>query len=198
MIQKINFQDKQTFQFINLPERQKLTSGNVNEIKEKFNDVIDYLNQLQVPFTGHGYFVDTQHSVESPQIIPQDGFIVLDNNAGQVVNTWSNELELFSEGRIRPSKVGDSFDITISLMASSSSPNGSFEFGIDVGGAIGVIFRDTRRTSQTQNVYNPYSITLTGYMAETFLANGGQVVVRSNTGTLSVYNTAFFIRLITT
>lgn len=47
-MENIKFEDKQVFQFINLPERQKITAGNMNELKQRFNEALDHIRSLNV------------------------------------------------------------------------------------------------------------------------------------------------------
>ena len=190
---KITYQNKEQG-FVNpLNEEKKFTFQNANEVKDSVNWLYE-----NASFPIFGAYQDTLATESNPQEIPADGFQTLLNNKGIVlVERLMGANTLFNNNKITPNKDGDILSGYVSFIAKSSSPNTSFEFGIDIGGAFGVVFKSTFRTAQAQGVYRPYTVPINGYCLDTFLANGGTPVIRSNAGTLSVYACQIQITLLT-
>lgn len=190
---KITYDNKEQG-FVNpLEANRKYTFENANEVKASVNWLYE-----NISFPVLGAYLDTSATESIPQEIPQDGFQTLNNNKGVVlVENLMGIDSLFDNNEIKPNKLGDVLSGYVSFIAKSTSPNASFEFGIDIGGELGVIFRSTYRTAQAQGVYRPYTIPINGYCLDTFLANGGRPVIRSNAGTLSIYNCIVQVTLLT-
>jgi hypothetical protein len=128
--------------------------------------------------TGWASYKDTFYTLASPFTILDTVTSAIPNNAGTIIN---NQLPLgvtsfydSGTGKITPELVGDYYVTTIRLKASTTATlGGHADFGIDVGGALGVIFKETVIFAKGANVEHNFAFVCPGYTAATFVANGG-------------------------
>jgi hypothetical protein len=67
------------------------------------------------------------------------------------------------------------------------------DFGIDLGGAIGLAFRSTIAFPRGSGVAHPFSFVCPCYSLDTFVANGGKVQIDAFTGDVDIYNIEYQI-----
>lgn len=166
-----------------------------NEVKAKHNGL-----RAVTPVVAHAQFQDTSKTLAAPQVFAvASGFQTLICNSGVIIEPLMPEgvARLFTANKIRPNSAIDTFEAYIGFQAANTSPQAAFEIGIDIGGALCVLFRSTHRATQETGTYQFYNVPVVGFAAATFLANGGTPVMRSLAGTLSVYNVIIFIKLTT-
>jgi len=128
--------------------------------------------------TGWASYKDTVYTLASPFTILDTVTSAIPNNAGTVIN---NQLPLgvtsfynSGTGKITPELEGDYYITTIRLKASTTAVMGGHaDFGIDIGGALGVIFKETIIFAKGANVEHNFAFVCPGYTAATFVANGG-------------------------
>ena len=173
----------------------KITGEYVNA--EEFNQVVAAIQKLQGE-KGYGTYFDTSKTALAPQVITAGGFVALENNKGNAIegSLPYGVTTLYDGTKITPPQTSVQFQAYISFYAKTSNKDAFFDFGIDIGGVAGEIFRSVERFVKGANVYEKYTITVNGFMGDDFLANGGVPKIEVSTGTVSVYDTTFFIGII--
>lgn len=160
---------------------------------KKANDnFIDIYNK-----TGWAQYNDTVYTLASPFVINSGVTSTLPNNAGSNITTYlpSNVTAFYNQAttKITPQNVGDYYGINIRFKAKSSSTGGVFDIGIDIGGALGVIFKETFLFAKGSNTEQDFNILISGYSLATFVSNGGIPKVTSITGNTSIYSISYQI-----
>lgn len=142
--------------------------------------------------TGWQYITDGTYTEASPLVIPQgntqdislDGATNITSQLPAGVTTFYD----LTNGIITPENVGDGYTFSIGFNAKSSSNNGDIKIGIDIGGAIGKIFPGVIRLPRGIGIAHELYITMQGYSLNTFVANGGQIIIESGTGQTEIYD----------
>jgi hypothetical protein len=100
--------------------------------------------------------------------------------------------------KITPITAGDSYAVRVDLpvTAKTGSPN-EIEFTLDIGGAVGVTNPIVTRwvTAAKTPPYN-ISISFPIYCGTTFEANGGQIFLKTDTGSVDITNPQVFITML--
>ena len=126
----------------------------------------------------------------------------LPNNAGTSITDYLPQCAIgtgFYDGTyITPCTVGDYYILTVRFTARHSlGLSGVFEFGVDIGGAVGVIFRQVQSMPKGAGTDNFYSLAIPFYSLDTFLANGGRVqITQVAGGTLSIFDIEYQVALV--
>ena len=148
-------------------------------------------------FNGWAQYDDTQYSSSSPFEILDGQFVTLPNNAGENLTGFlpAGVSSYFDQAtqKITPKNVGDYNIITIRFRAVASTSSTHLDFGIDIGGAFGVIFRDIKVFPKGAGVEHSFAFTCPGYSLNTFVANGGMVKLGAVGGDVEVYSISFQI-----
>jgi len=79
------------------------------------------------------------------------------------------------------------------MNAKCAHNNGIFEFGIDIGGAQGIIFKETLLFAKGVGVEHAFSINTNGFTDTTFLANGGTIKISPIVGNITIYDIEYQI-----
>lgn len=147
--------------------------------------------------TGWASYKDTAYTDVSPFTITQGNTSILPNNAGTVIDTHLPQgIESFYNAttrKITPENVGDYYIFTIRFKALNSNNAGWFDFGIDIGGSLGIIFKETFLFHKGTSTTHEFSIDTPGYTLDTFIANGGQVKLYAGLGDLDVWGIEYQI-----
>lgn len=98
-----------------------------------------------------------------------------------------------TNGKITPQNDGDFYIVDIRFKASSTSPDGVIDIGIDIGGAMGIIRQHTISLRKGIGVEQRVALSFPVYSGATFVANGGSVNVASITGNTSIYDVVFVV-----
>ena len=163
----------------------------------ELNTIVNAIKSLQSE-KGHAVYYDGQYTLESPQEISGSSFVAIGNNAETAIETFLpyGVDTLYDGEKILPPSVGSSFTAYIIFTAKANSANAFFELGIDIGGSLGVIFKNSKQLIKGNNTYQDYYIPINGFMADTFTSNGGIIKLLPSTGdTISIYGTRFFINI---
>lgn len=160
---------------------------------KKANDnFIDIYNK-----TGWAQYNDTIYTLASPFVINSGVTSILPNNAGSNITNYlpSNVTAFYNQAttKITPQNIGDYYAITIRFKAKSSSAGGIFDIGVDIGGGLGVIFKETITFAKGANTEQDFSIVINGYSLTTFVSNGGIPKITSVTGNTSIYDISYQI-----
>lgn len=158
---------------------------------------LQYLEGLTTQLGWERYF-DSVDTEISPQILTAGIWNVITiNGSSSIVSqkpivTGAVPLWSVSENEIKPISNGDTYDMRIDFLAKISNANGFFNLGIDVGGDIGVLQSTTSVFPKGADIEEPFSLTNKIYTAETFLLNGGKIVIKPS-HTMEIYSKSVFI-----
>lgn len=170
---KITYEDKESILARPEPRKNLVTGADLNEIKEKHNGLIDSF--------GWAEFRDTQHTDASRQslLANQDNKVTINSGATILSQapTGGEGLWDIVDNKIRPIKIGDSYNVRVDFKAAISSNDGFFEFSVNIGGAIGVALAELKVFPKGQGVVHNFSIDFPIYTLDTFVANGGELII---------------------
>ena len=205
------------FQNINLP------SGDFDIIFELDSDVVNFnecyvsgikleydQNQTYIPTIysppvsllldnplGWASYVDTTYVVGAPFAIAEGATSTLPNNSGTVIDDYlpTGVVKFYDQAtsKLTPQNVGDFYSFSIRFKAKNSNLAGYFDFGIDIGGSLGIIFKETQLFLKGANTEQSFSITCNGYSLDTFIANGGLIKIHSILGNTTIYDIQYQI-----
>ena len=180
---------------INVPNK----SAGDTFFSEEANEIVNAIKALQTS-TGWGVYRDDQFTQGSPQTVTGTAWQQIANNAASKNEDYlpggDTPHSLYNGNIITPPSVGSTFNEYLSFVASINSQNSSFDIGIDIGGAVGVIFVNTNTLPRGANVEHEFTIPVNGYMLDTFFTNGGKIMIRTESGdTVSLYGAVFYISI---
>jgi hypothetical protein len=144
----------------------------------QFADLIDSMRG-----TGWASYSDTQYTEASPFSVPDNGTTYsLPNNAGTKIDAYL------------PFGVTSFYNVTIRFKAKNDAAQGGFfNFGIDIGGSLGIIFKESVIFAKGANIETSFSIDTPGYSLTTFVANGGVIKITSGSGNITIYDIEYQI-----
>ena len=169
-----------------------ITHGVNNAIKATFTDATFVTSDAPKKLTGWASYTDSIYTVGSPLSIANGVTANVNNNAATVINTYIpfgvTSFWNSATAKITPANTGDGYTFCLRCKINPSLANTCLDFGIDVGGAVGVIFKQTLVLPKGAGIEHDINIECTGYSLATFVANGGIMKITANGGTLSIYN----------
>lgn len=134
--------------------------------------------------TGWASYVDTQYTQASPFTLLTGSAANLPNNAGTVIDSQKPiDIGTFWDSAAQKitGRTGDNLDAMIYFKAVPSAANQYLDVWVDIGGAIGELYRQTfsfpRGSGTPRGIL--YSLP-SAYTLGTWEANGGEVFVESN------------------
>lgn len=154
-----------------------------------FNPFTGTLDAVMGRVNGWASYGDTLYTDVSPLVLVAGAATPLPNNAGNTIDDYLPDgvTEFYDGTIITPQNEGDYYVFTLRFRAKSSTGSLThLDFGIDIGGTQGVIFRESLTFTKGSGVYQNYSIVVPFFSGATFIANGGIVKVTSNTGSVSM------------
>jgi hypothetical protein len=141
---------------------------------------------------GWAVYRDDEHTSSSPLVISSGNTAELENNAAIVIDQYLpvGVTSFYNEAlyKITPENVGDYYIITFRFIASVNSNSGYFTFGIDIGGSLGVRFKELFVFPKGQNVAHDFSIDIPCYTLDTFVTNGGIPTIIADSGDLRIWD----------
>ena len=144
--------------------------------------------------TGWSTYVDTVHTIGSPQVISADTDTILTNNAGSKIETQmpADVVEFWdSATNTVTGRNGDNLDLMLYFKAVPSVQNQWLDMWIDIGGAVGELDRQTFSFPRGASVERGVVYALpSAYTLNTWETNGGSIYVRTN-ASLNIYNKVF-------
>lgn len=185
---KIAYATKVTAIANSLPEVNKVTSANMNEVKASVNALYDEVGWVK--------YTDSVNTISNKQELTagQENIITIVDAAPDEsqIPVAIGSHELFLLNKIKPYTVGDSYIIRIDFEASINNANGYFDAKIDVGGGIGYILKRAEVFPKGANVTQPFSTTDYIYVGSTFILNGGTILINPS-HTMLIWNKAISI-----
>lgn len=155
---------------------------------------------VPVPYVqpqGWAVYRDGTYTSGSPFTIVDGDFVALPNDATNNIDRYiqTDTAALYNPGtqKITPRNVGDYYTITVRFKAVATNPNTALDFGIELGGSIGLAFGDTRPFPRGAGTPHTFSFTSPCYSLETFVANGGSVMLGPVNGDIDVYDIEYQI-----
>ena len=163
-----------------------------NAIKATFTDATFVTSGAPRKLTGWASYADSIYTVGSPLSIANGVTATVNNNAATVIKTYIpfgvTSFWNSATAKITPANAGDGYTFCLRCKVKPSSAGTYLDFGIDVGGSVGVIFKQTLVLPKGAGIEHDINIECTGYSLATFVANGGIMKITANGGTLSIYN----------
>ena len=185
---KITYLDKISTVARAEPRQFKVTSKDLNEIKQAHNSSLEAL--------GWEEYRDTVDSEASPQVFTAGQSLPLSINgmAKIISQSPADSTGLWDSvnDKIRPIKVGDSYMVRVDFKAKIASNDGFFDFSLNVGGTIGEAFGETKLFPKGLGVEHRFSIDFPIYSLDTFIANGGELLITPS-HTMQVYSKRIII-----
>lgn len=185
---KIAYASKVTKLTNTLPEINKVTSGNMNEVKASVNALYDEVGWVK--------YTDSVNTVSNKQTLTagQENIITIVDSSPIISQkpVAIGAHELFLLNKIRPFSSGDGYIIRIDFEASINNANGYFDAKIDVGGDIGFILKRAEVFPKGSNITQPFSTTDYIYVLDTFILNGGTILINPS-HTMLIWNKAISI-----
>ena len=177
---------------VNAKQISALTYEPNNAVKATFTDLTSVTSSAPKKLTGWASYADSIYTVGSPLSIANGVTATVNNNAATVINTYIpfgvTSFWNSATAKITPTNAGDGYTFCLRCKIKPSSADTYLAFGIDVGGAVGVIFKQTLVLPKGAGIEHDINIECTGYSLATFVANGGIMKITANGGTLSIYN----------
>jgi len=156
-----------------LPEANKFTAVNANEVKASINALYDAVGVIN--------YTDTVHTVSNKQTLTagiENTITIVDADPDRLQAPIAiGDSELFLDNKIRPFKNGDSYVIRFDYEAEINNANGHFDLKVDLGGAIGFVLRRAEVFPKGANITQPFSTTDYLYVRDTFFTNGGIIKI---------------------
>ena len=157
-----------------------MTDKTRNELLE------DILSATNLGFTGKSgwaSYTDSQYVDAGTAVtIPADSDTALPNNAGVIVDSQKPaDITTFYDGSVITGRTGDNLDIMVYFKAVPTVVNQWLEVWIDIGGAVGELYRQTFVFPKGASIERGVVYGLpSAYTLGTWEANGATVYVRSN------------------
>lgn len=147
-----------------------------------YGSVSEALSIITQSSTGWASYVDTQYTVGSPFSLSAGVNTNLPNNAGTIINSQipSDIASFYTAGKIT-GRNGDGLAMQLFFFATPTTPNQYIDIWIDIGGAIGQLYRQTFSFPRGAGITRGIMYTLpAAYTLATWQANGGTVRVLSD------------------
>ena len=180
---KITYDNKVTAITNALPEVNKVTSANMNEVKASVNALYDEVGVI--------IYADTVHTVSNKQTLT-----AVTDNIITIVDADPDRLqapvaigsaELYAGNKITPFANGDSYIIRFDYEAQIANAAGYFDIKVDLGGGIGFILRKAEVFPKGANIAQPFSHTHYIWVRDTFFVNGGTITINPS-HTMLIWN----------
>lgn len=142
--------------------------------------------------TGWASYVDTQYTSVSPFTVAANTDTALPNNAGTIIDAQKpTDVTEFYDGTVITGRNGDALDVMIYFKAESSAVDQFLDVWIDIGGAVGELYRQTFSFPKGSGTERGILYSLpSAYTLDTWETNGGTVYVRSN-GSCDIYDITY-------
>ena len=137
---------------------------------------------LNTQVTGWAAYQDTQYTSGSPFSLAANTDTVLPNNAGVIIDSQKpDDVTSFYDGSVITGRNGDAITFTLDIIAKPTNQMATYlESWIDIGGAIGELYRTINSFPKGSEVERQIVTTTLAYTLDTWEANGATIYVRSN------------------
>lgn len=157
----------------------------------------EQIKEFAKQLTGHAFYGSTTGTQAVPIIINQGNTQSLNFDA-VIYEDYLPEgaTTFFTGGRFAPQAVGDTYKIGVRFYAASSIGNGGFSVNIDIsatGDGSNLVGQKPVRMLRGSNEFDYYTVDLSVFSRDVFIANGGLINVRAVDGNISIYEPTLFI-----
>jgi hypothetical protein len=147
--------------------------------------------------TGWAVYRDTTYTSGSPLTITQGSTDTILNDGGNNIDTYlpTNVTTFYNEStnKITPQNVGDYYILTIRFKAQNTNVFGYATVGVDIGGSLGVRFKEVIIFPKGVSTTHDFSIEMPFYSLDTFIANGGIPKLNAELGNVTMWDIEFQI-----
>ena len=186
---KINYATKISVQDNPVPEPNKVTDANMNEIKASVNALYDSIGWVK--YTDR---INTSLNKQSLTANQENIITIVDSTPDKTqIPIAIGTHELFLLNKIRPFLAGDGYIIRIDFDASISNANGHFDEKLDVGGVTSFILKRSQSFPKGANVTQSFSSSDYIYAGSDFMINGGSILINPSHSML-IWNKAITIQ----
>lgn len=156
-------------------------------------DLTAEVNRLTT-HAGWANYSDTQYTSGAPFSLAANTPTILPNNAGSKLETYlPTNRATFYDGTVLVGNNGDARSFTINCQVVPTSAAATYiEFWVDIGGAVGELYRRILTFPKGQGVIRPVTLSTSVYTLDTWETNGGTVYCQSN-GTADIYDIRFVV-----
>ena len=185
----ITFDDKVDSISNPAPRVNKVIADDINQLKQG----VDYFYNLD----GWVRYQDTGDSEGSPQVLTAstDNVITIVDadpiDDEKPIDLGANQL--WTGNKITPIRRGDVYLIRFDFLADIDNVSGYFDYKIDIDGSIGVIFNKSFTFPKGSGVTHGFSFTEMIYTLDTFILNGGNIVINPS-HTMNIWNKSITIQ----
>lgn len=157
------------------------------------------VNSLISNQSGWAVYVDSLHTLASPQTIADGATAIITNNSNLVIDSQiptdaTSPLWNSATGKFIPISENDYYTWIIRFKAKNTAAQGGYiNVGIDIGGTFNTIFVESTLFIRGSGVEQTFNLVMSGYSGATFIANGGVPKLTSFGGVTSVYAKEFHI-----
>ena len=171
-----------------------VTNAQADNVTAELMLYLDRLGQT----SGWIQITDSTYTVGSPKALTGGVRTKLDLNSDSVIEsnappgTTAATFWDSATSKLMGETVGDAFELRFQFTAAPASPNTNMTIDLDIGGAQGIIWEDTRsflKGAVAQRAVRDISY----YTLTTFIANGGEIYLTATNNT-DIYGMTFFIR----
>lgn len=145
---------------------------------------------------GWASYSTTTYTNASPFTVAPNSTVTLLNNANNsIIADLPLGVTAFYNGttnKITPVAIGDSYTVNVRFKARTTMNNDYLSLFIDIGAGT-QINAEAKQFLKGANTEQPFSFTMPIFTLATFVANGGEIKLSSNGGTISVYDITYFI-----
>lgn len=184
---KITYATKSSIVTNDVPVTNQWRDVDANEVKASVNHLYDNL--------GWERYFDATNTVSNKQSLTalQDNIITIDG-ATSIVDQSPAIVHnpLWASNKIRAISSGDAYDLRVDFQASIANSEGWFEISINIGGEFGKIVINTFLFPKGPNVAHYYSIAQKIYTGDTFVTNGGQIIIEPS-HTMQIWDKSIYI-----
>lgn len=185
---KIKFENKKGIIPRVLPKKNVISDRDINEIKEKHNELVDSFGWVE--------FRDTLNTSANRQSLTASTNNTITINSGiTILSEKPKGGELLwnsATNKITPIKNGDSYNIRIDFKAEITVSLGYFEISVNIGGDIGKTFGNVKVFPKGKDVVHDFSVSFPIYTLGTFVQNGGLIFINPS-GTMTIFDKRIII-----
>lgn len=189
---KITFDNKVDLIESNVANINKVTASDLNALKTAINKLYDVSGWANYSDTGNELSVTT---AETKLTIDALGSTTNEDYLPLEIRSASPAQPLWDENEIKPVRVGDAYQIRVSLTITAKSAANRIDLKLDIGGASSPTNVIAERTIAVEKT-PPFStnVSFNIFSLATFLSNGGQIFLSVDAGSVTIEQRSIVIQ----
>lgn len=172
---------------INQPPVQEKTSNSLGLFPQTwvlwFDTLRSNINSLftRVEYLEHrmgwAFYDDSEYTEVSPLNVNNASvqLTIDEQGSSNLTGYLPNNTSFFSNDKITPENVGDTYALRLDFKAKGSTPSDKFDVFIDIGGSNPIIFDQSVEINKGSGVEQRYNLSIVVFSLNTFVANGGAI-----------------------